>query len=134
MTGEPSITEFESELNPQQLDLIHRFATWIVRRRMTTPAILFLESVRPMNYVGSQVMVFFQPTVQAFFKVPEWDEIRRILEKRESVGYLVDLIELKEADVLIEEKEKKEARKLEKNQKNSWLKRLFCVIKGCTKK
>jgi hypothetical protein len=87
----------------------------IVQLRMTTPAILFLESVRPLNYVGSQVMVFFAPLVRGFFGLPEWDEIRLVLEHRESIGCFLDLIEEREGVFMIaEDKRKAEARAAKK--------------------
>jgi len=116
MSGEP-ITGFEESLNDRQRDLMNRFAERIVQMRMTTPAILFLESVRPLNYVGSQVMVFFAPVVRGFFGLPEWDELRLVLERRESIGYFLDLIEAKESVVLVEEDRRKAERTLEKKAK-----------------
>ena len=94
-------------------------AVWIVNKRMTTPAILFLESVRPLNYVGSQVMVFFAPTVRIIFDLPEWDELRMILERRESIAYLLDLIEDKEAIYLEDERKRKEEWKKQKKKKRN---------------
>ena len=111
MTGEEATTGFEEELTDRQRMLLDKMADKIVRLRMTLPAILFLESVRPLNYVGSQVMVFFQPLVRSFFGLPEWDELRLVLERRESIGYFLDLIEKKEGDVLAEEKRLREERK-----------------------
>lgn len=113
MSGEP-IVGFEASLSDRQRELMNRFADRVVQMRMTTPAILFLESVRPLNYVGSQVMVFFSPVVRGFFGLPEWDELRLVLERRESIGYFLDLIEAKESDVIAEEDRKKAERKAEK--------------------
>ncbi len=110
MTGEPP-SNFESVLNDRQRELMNRLAERVVQMRMTTPAILFLESVRPLNYVGSQVMVFFAPIVRGFFGLPEWDELRLVLERRESIGYFLDLIEAKESDVLAKEELAKAERK-----------------------
>ncbi|MBM3330096.1 MAG: hypothetical protein FJY67_11615 [Calditrichaeota bacterium] len=98
-------------LTDREQALVERLASRIVELRMATPAILFLESVRPLNYVGSQVMVFFAPVVRGFFGMPEWDEFRRILEHRESIGYLVDLIEAKENLILEEEAKSRAERK-----------------------
>lgn len=86
----------ESELEVRQVVLARRLAARVVDMGMTVPAILFLESVRPLNFVGSQVMVFFAPLVKGFFGVPEWDEFRMMLERREFIGYLCDLIEEEE--------------------------------------
>ncbi len=115
-------SEFESILNEHQKELVRKLADRIVRLRMTTPAILFLESVRPLNYVGSQVMVFFAPVVRGFFGMPEWDEFRIILEHRESIAYLCDRIEEREAAYMEEEARLKAERKaakanLKKNKK-----------------
>ena len=111
MTGEGGKTSFEDELTDHQKELLNRLADKIVKLHMSVPAILFLESVRPMNYVGSQVMVFFQPLVRVFFGLPEWDELRLILERRESIGYFLDLIERKEGDALLEAEKQRAERK-----------------------
>ena len=117
--------EIEAELSPEQLRLLQRLASKVVAMRMTTPAILFLESVRPLNYVGSQVMVFFAPVVQIVFSSPEWDQLQQVLEKRESLGYIVGLIEEKESDYLMDvEKRKKEAKGEPHSAKISLIQRL----------
>ncbi len=116
MTGESNTSVFEDELTERQKELIGKLADWTVRKRMTAPAILFLESIRPLNYVGSQVMVFFAPVVNAVFNLPEWDELRAVLERRESVAYILDLIEEKEADFLTEESIRKKEAKARKKE------------------
>ena len=120
MTGEPP-SAFASELTDRQRALLNRLADKVVQLRMATPAILFLESVRPLNYVGSQVMVFFAPLVRGFFGLPEWDELRLVLERRESIGYFLDLIEEREGKAMEEEArlkaERKAARKAAKEAK-----------------
>jgi hypothetical protein len=113
MSGEPP-PPFEETLTPRQRELIDRLARRVVDMRMTTPAILFLESVRPLNYIGSQVMVFFAPVVRGFFGLLEWDELRVVLERRESIGYFLDLIEAKESVVIAEEDRLKAERKAAK--------------------
>lgn len=107
---------FESQLSEEQILLLRRLAGRIVRLRMSMPAILFLESVRPLNYVGSQVMVFFAPLVRGFLGMPEWDELRKILERRESVAYFLDLIEDLEAEYMERESAEKARRKAEKSK------------------
>ncbi len=107
----------ESALNDEQIKLLEKLADWIVRKGMTTPAILFLESVRPLNFVGSQVMVFFQPAVQAVFKVPEWNEFRLIMEDRNSIEIFLDLIEKKEAENMDRLNEMKKSKSKSKTSK-----------------
>ncbi len=120
ITGEETTLSFEDQLSGEQRELLHKLAAKVVSLRMATPAILFLESVRPMNYVGSQVMVFFAPLVRGFFGLPEWDELRKILEQRESIGYFVDLIEKLEGDFLEEEKVERAERKAN-SPRRKWL-------------
>ena len=37
----------------------------VAERGLTTPALVFLESVRPLNYVSSQALTFFTPILSA---------------------------------------------------------------------
>ena len=73
--------------------LIRKLADFVIRRNMSVPAVMFLESVRPLNFVGSQAMVFFKPILSRFFSRVEYDRITIILEKREIVDLLIREIE-----------------------------------------
>jgi hypothetical protein len=75
--------------------LISKLADFVVRRNMSVPAVMFLESVRPLNYVGSQTMVFFKPILSRFFTREEYDKLATILEKREVIDLLIKEIERK---------------------------------------
>ncbi len=78
------------------------------------PAILFLESVKPLNYIGSQMLVFFEPFVQTLFTVKDYNEFVRMMEERENVERLLQRIEKLDAEVLQKEKDEKRKRKEEK--------------------
>src|SRR5207249_5377875 len=54
-------------LSPEDLALLERVAAAVVERGMATPAILFLESVGPMNFLGSQALHFFTPLLEVVF-------------------------------------------------------------------
>lgn len=73
--------------------LLTKVADFVVKRKMTVPAILFLESLRPLNFIGSQVMVFFQPILASFFSMEEYDRLARILERRDNIDRLTEQIE-----------------------------------------
>ena len=77
----------------EQHALLEKLAQWIVRRSLTTPAILFLETGKPLNFLGSQLLIAFSPFVQAFFKGDQYHKIALILEKDENVELLIQLIE-----------------------------------------
>ncbi len=78
--------------------IIDKLAHEIVRRRLTTPALLALEMGRPLNYIGSQAMVFMQPIVSVLFDTKGYEAFARFMEQRKSVDYLCDRIEQAEAD------------------------------------
>lgn len=65
----------------------------ITVRKLTTPALVFLESVRPLNYVSSQLMHFFSPLVACLCQPQKYDAFARFLERRESVDYLCRRLE-----------------------------------------
>lgn len=69
----------------------------IVRRHLTTPALLFLESWRPMNYLSAQAMHFFAPAVSVLADTRQYTVFAEFLAKRGSVDYLCSRIEELEA-------------------------------------
>lgn len=87
----------DTALPPGDQALFDRLATWIVERRMETPAVLFLETARPLSFVGSQAMHFFDPLVRAMFTWPDYERFARLMEHRENLEHLIRAIE-SEAD------------------------------------
>ncbi|MCW5799402.1 MAG: hypothetical protein LZF60_20145 [Nitrospira sp.] len=81
----------------EELMLLERIAEAIVARRMTAPAMLFLESMGPMNFLGSQALHFLAPLVECVFSGSELAQIARLLERRDSLQRLTALIEAKAA-------------------------------------
>ncbi len=84
------------EITEEDLALLDKVADWVVRRRLTAPAVLLLESTGPLNFVGSSLMTFFRPIVGVAFKTDEYERLERLLEKRCSPGLLVERIELRD--------------------------------------
>lgn len=73
--------------------LLERIAREISRRHMATPAILFLESFKPMNFVGSQLLLFLDPIIGIFLTIPEYSRFVRLLEDRDTIERLIVCIE-----------------------------------------
>lgn len=82
---------------------------------MAVPAILFLESVKPLSFVGSQAMYFFEPMVRALFAVPEYERLAALMERRESVEALLVAIERRDEDERRAEKERKQRERDERD-------------------
>ncbi len=70
-----------------------KLARWVDGRKLTMPAVMFLESVTPLNFVSNQVMVFFHPFVTTFLNPADYEAFQDLLEHRESIPYLIDKIE-----------------------------------------
>lgn len=54
----------KGKLTPEQEEVLNKVARKVVEKRMTVPALMFIESVKPLNFIGSQMLVFFEPIVQ----------------------------------------------------------------------
>lgn len=80
-------------VSPEQAAAVDRLARMIVRFGLTVPAVLTLESLRPLSYVGSQFMYILSPSITGLFTLPEWDAIAGLLEDRRGLDYLLDAIE-----------------------------------------
>lgn len=82
-----------SALNEQELALILKLVAVIKRRKLTVPAAMFLECAQPLNYIGSQMMVFFRPLLTFFFTSAEYDLFQGVMEKREGIKKIVEELE-----------------------------------------
>ncbi len=83
----------DQPLAPEDLALLERVAVAVVEREMTTPAILFLESVGPMNFLGSQALHFFTPILEVVFPQRDVERVAHLLERRDTLSRLTVLIE-----------------------------------------
>ncbi len=106
--------------------VMDKFARKVVEWRMAVPAILFIESGRPLNYIASQAMIvaqpLAQPTLEMFFNFQEYDVFRQALERRENVEIVLQKIEKYDAEVYHWEKKIKAFMKAER-KKWTWSQR-----------
>jgi hypothetical protein len=91
-----------AEPTPEQRAAVQRICEEIVRRRMTTPALVFLEMSRPLNYLGAQTLHFFRPFVSAFTTTEQYAQFAAFLEHRGSIDYLCRELERLEMKVTTE--------------------------------
>ncbi|HTI50476.1 MAG TPA: hypothetical protein VL475_05975 [Planctomycetaceae bacterium] len=68
--------------------LVDRLCRETVARDLATPALLFLETLRPLNYVSGQALRFFTPLLSAFGEPAAYDELAAFLERRDSIDHL----------------------------------------------
>ncbi len=74
-------------------ELIDKIARMIVQRRLGVVAIVLLESVKPLTFLGSQLMVFMDPFVSAFFKPDDYRLFYEMIEDRKNIDKLIERIE-----------------------------------------
>ena len=81
----------------EDVQLLERIAEVVVKRGMAAPATMFLESIGPMNFLGSQALHFITPIIDCAFNVKEVEQVARLLERRDTISRLVAIIEAKSA-------------------------------------
>lgn len=92
-----------AEPTPEQQPAVEKVCREIVRRHMTTPALVFLEMSRPLNYVGSQALHFFQPVISVLTDSAGPKHFAEFLERRGSIEYICRRIEDLEAEATAKE-------------------------------
>lgn len=98
--------------------LIDAVAGRVVRMGLAVPAIFFLESTKPLSYVGSQVLVFLEPFVKSVLTVVSYDRFVALLEDRRNIETLLRRIEDLDEEAREREKEEKKRAQAEKRQAN----------------
>jgi ABC-type uncharacterized transport system involved in gliding motility auxiliary subunit len=112
--GASDLPRDDKTLTLEEQELLRKLAQKVVDWQMTVPAILFLESTKPLSYIGSQMLVFFEPFVSAIFNVKDYNLFRQMMENRENVERLLQKIEELDAIHLEKEREHKRLLKAEK--------------------
>lgn len=98
-----------SDLTPEDLALLERVAARVIELRMEVPALLTLESGRPLSLLAGQAMVFFEPFVQALFRMPDYRRFAALIERRATVETLIGMIERRADEADAERRRKRKA-------------------------
>lgn len=83
----------DEHLTAEDLALLNRVAEAVVRRGMATPATVALESIGPLNFLGSQALHVLTPFLELAFNAVDLERIAALLERRETVPRLIALID-----------------------------------------
>ena len=93
-TEDRAAAELEASLSDEDRAFLDELADGIARRRLTAPALFFLESMKPLNFVGSQTLHFFRPMVQMIWSNPDrYDRLARLLEQRGTIELILRRLE-----------------------------------------
>lgn len=82
-----------SELTGDDRDLVERLAVRIVELHMEVPAVLAIETGKPLSLLASQAMLFLEPVIQSLFSVTGYRRLALLLERRDALEALADAIE-----------------------------------------
>ena len=86
-----------AEPTDAQHDCVEKLCVEVVRRHLSTPALIFLEMSRPMNFIGAQALHFFAPLIYAVTDADGHRHFAAFLEHRGSIDYICRRIEALEA-------------------------------------
>lgn len=108
------------------VELIEKVSLFIVKKRMAAPAIMTIESLRPLSRLGSQLMYFIAPFAELIFNPREYQEFAALLEDQDNVKLLIDRIDELDVEMYREErKQKKMQRKRRMNKFKNSFKKIF---------
>ncbi len=83
----------------QEEELLKRAASTIERRKLTTPAIMFLEMHKPLAFIGANAAVAFSPFLVPVLGFDTVNDYSRLLKKPQNVERLLQRLERKPAEV-----------------------------------
>ena len=95
-TLESNVLNNQSE---RDIIFISRVATRIHRSGLVTPAVFFLELTKPLALIGSHVMIFFGPIINAFINAEGYYKAAELFEEPANVELLIREIEKLENDL-----------------------------------
>jgi len=80
-------------LTAQEQEWLDGIGLKIAERTLCTPAILFLESTKPLHFVAGQAARFLDPLFSMVVPGDKLERLARILEKRSGAEFLIRSIE-----------------------------------------
>lgn len=83
----------EHELSINEKEAIARIARKIIDSGFVTPAVFFLEFMKPLSLLSSHALVFCGPFITAFMKQDKYYRITELLEDPKNVEFLISEIE-----------------------------------------
>lgn len=114
------------EIKPEKaIELIEKIAKFIAERKMAPAAIMAIESLRPLNFIASQVLYFIAPFAEVIFNPKEYEEFAAMLEDDDYIKLLLKRID--ELDTELHLEERKYKRKLRRRRINK-IKNFFKII------
>ena len=103
-------------LSQKDKELVDKHARRIVDKGLGTMAILMVDSMKPLSYIGSQLLHIANPILTIFPYFKDFDRIAELLEDSENIEYFLTRIEF-----LLNEKKELEKKTLKNAKKEKKL-------------
>jgi hypothetical protein len=103
--------------------ILDAIARRIVRMRLAVPAVFFLESTKPLSFLGSQLLVFLEPFVQTFLTIRNYERFALLMEDRQNVERLIRRVETLDDELREGEKRQRAEEKARKRKEKESRKR-----------
>ncbi len=89
-----AVRNLEQALTDDDRAFLDELADGLSKRRLAPAAVFLLESVKPLGWLGSQLLLFLRPMVSLVFHDPvRWDRCQKLLEHREAIELLLRRLE-----------------------------------------
>jgi len=107
-------------------EMIEKVARFIAERHLAPAGILFIESVRPLHGIASQLMYFVLPFAEILFDSAKYQQFAMMLEREEYLKRLVNRIDELDEELNRERREAARQLKIRRRKKlNAWFKNIF---------
>lgn len=83
----------KNSLDILKLEILDKMANFVVEKDLAVVAIMFLESIRPLHYLGGQAIIFFEPFLSILINEQKIVLFREAMEDRRYLEYLINKIE-----------------------------------------
>ena len=107
-------------------DMIEKVARFIAERHLAPAGILFIESVRPLHGIGSQLLFFILPFAEIIFDSARYQRFALMLEKEDYLKRLVNRIDELDEELSADRRAAAKLRKLRRrNAMRAFFKKIF---------
>ena len=77
----------------QDIKFLKNLAHRIINSGLITPAVFFLEIIKPMSLLGSHALIFLGPILNSFIQSEDYYRKIEVFEKPENIELLLQMIE-----------------------------------------
>ncbi len=80
-------------IKDQDIKFLKNLAHRIINSGLITPAVFFLEIIKPMSLLGSHALIFLGPILNSFIQSEDYYRKIEVFEKPENIELLLEMIE-----------------------------------------